>query len=195
MSITWWEKTVEYKFVVSVMAMERMFLSPLDGTHEQAGDAIFSKNEKWILIEFKKDQISINSEKAKFINYTNARQALSNSDGHHLIVFGSKGDKTRPSILLNYQTYFSSTKKNDVNEVLASGIEFKSFKHYVESFAKFKKASNGGGGLSMNDFSLVAGINSDGSISQYLSLSEFQRQLNMELLHEKELNRDRGYER
>lgn len=193
MSITWWEKTVEYKFVVSVMAKERMFLSPLDGTHEQAGDAIFSKDEKWLLIEFKKDQASINSEKAKFINYMNARQALSNNDGHHLIVFGSAGEKIPPSVLLNYQTYFNAAKKKDVNEVLASGIEFKSFKQYVESFTKFKKASNGGGGLSMNDFSLVAGINSDGNISQYLSLSEFQRQLNMELLHDKELNR--GHER
>ncbi len=31
-----------------------MILSPLDGEHEKAGDALLSNNEKWVILEFKK---------------------------------------------------------------------------------------------------------------------------------------------
>lgn len=41
MSVRWWEKTVEYKFLMSVASQKKLFLAPLDGEHEQAGDAIF----------------------------------------------------------------------------------------------------------------------------------------------------------
>lgn len=195
MSITWWEKTIEYKFVVFMTIKKRMFLSPLDGTLEQAGDAIFSANDKWLLIEFKKDQASITSEKSKFISYIDAKRSLSKQDGHHLIIFGSEADQSPPDVKLNCQTYFNGTNRNGIDEILEGGTDFTHFKQYVEAFTKFKKTSKGGGGVTMNDFALVAGVDSHGNISQYLSLSEFQQQLNMEMLHEKEMNRDRGYER
>jgi hypothetical protein len=73
MSIRWWEKTVEYEFVMSVSREQGLFLAPLDGEHEKAGDAVFSSDNRWVLIEFKKDEASVRTEKGKFVLYDEAR--------------------------------------------------------------------------------------------------------------------------
>lgn len=75
----WWEKTVEYYFIRKFIPDE-MILSPLDGEQEKAGDAFLSNNERWIILEFKKDFESLVSEKKKYKNYDAARNELSPND-------------------------------------------------------------------------------------------------------------------
>lgn len=40
MGMKWWEKTVEYKFVMEMANAKKLFLSPLDGKEERAGDEL-----------------------------------------------------------------------------------------------------------------------------------------------------------
>lgn len=42
MASKWWEKTVEYRFVLTAAEHGSMFAAPLDGEEEKAGDTIFS---------------------------------------------------------------------------------------------------------------------------------------------------------
>lgn len=190
MSIRWWEKTVEYEFVMAVSRQKRIFLAPLDGEHEKAGDAIFSSNNRWVLIEFKKDLGAIRSEMEKFICYAEAKAALSSSDSHHHIVFGRESSALPARLELCARTYFSEVDC-DLNGILNSGQQFSEFKRYVEQYVKFKKGPRGGGGtgLAMEDFALVAGVNADNSIVECLSLSEFKRQLGLELQQERYMTR------
>ena len=89
----WWEKTVEYFFILNCVG-NYMRVAPLDGKEERAGDAIFSKSNNWVLIEFKKDKSSLVSEKGKFNDYSAAKQNFqversryrgekANSHSHH----------------------------------------------------------------------------------------------------------------
>jgi hypothetical protein len=186
MSIRWWEKTVEYKFVMEVARAERLFLAPLDGEHERAGDTIFSSNNRWVLIEFKKDAAAIRTEMDKFVRYSEAKAALSSSDSHHHIVFGKASSSSPARLELCACTYFSE-KNCDTLDILASGKTFPEFKGYVEQYIKFKKSPRGGGGtgMAMEDFALVAGVNADNNVVECLSLSEFQRQLGLEFQQER----------
>lgn len=190
MSIRWWEKTVEYKFVMEVAGEKRLFLAPLDGKHELAGDLIFSSNNRWVLIEFKKDCAAIRSEMEKFIRYSDAKAALSSLDSHHHIVFGEASASSPEQLELRALTYFSRVVHN-LKEILTTGQQFSEFKRYVEQYIKFKKGPKGGGGtgMAMEDFALVAGVNADNEVVECLSLSEFQRQLGLELQHERYISR------
>lgn len=38
----WWEKTIEYKFVIDMANKGKFVVAPLDGDEERAGDAIIS---------------------------------------------------------------------------------------------------------------------------------------------------------
>jgi hypothetical protein len=193
MSLKWWEKTVEYKFIMLVASKEKLFLSPLDGDHERAGDAIFSSQNRWILIEFKKNADSISDEKNKFLNYVLAKRALSDTDKHHYLVYGKEVDN-RLGIFC--RTYFSDIGF-DLSDMLTSGVEFDFFVKYVEQFMQFKKTSyaGSGGGLNISDFALVAGINSDNNIVSCLSLSEFRHHLKLDLNKANELHQKREHER
>ena len=192
MSLIWWEKTVEYQFVLLVVQANKLFIAPLDGAHERAGDTIFSSNNRWVLIEFKKNAKSIATEKAKFDQYAIAHAALASIDDHHYIVYGDES-KSIQRLQLYSQTYFSATGSVPT-KILNSGYEFDAFKQYVEQYTKFKKGSkgdSGGGGLSMDKFTLVAGVNADNNTVVCLSLSEFQQQLGLENSQKQSLSRRR----
>ena len=54
--VIWWEKTVEYKFIVDAHKERSLdFAAPLSGIQEMAGDGVFSADAKLILVEFKRD--------------------------------------------------------------------------------------------------------------------------------------------
>lgn len=191
MSLKWWEKTVEYEFVLRVAKEKHFFLAPLDGAHEIAGDAIFSSKNRWILIEFKKDASAITTEKTKFTDYKKAYEALSLKDRHHHLIYGKENTAAPSRLCICAQTYFSGTTCAELKEVLASGTEYEVFKEYVAKYIAFKKPPSGGGGAvaSLNDLTLVAGVNTDNNTVCCLSLSEFQQQLGIAPKLERRMSR------
>lgn len=188
MSLRWWEKTVEYQFVLLVAQARKLFLAPLDGAQERMGDAVLSTENRWVLIEFKKNATAIATEKEKFVSYQDAYDALSSSDAHHHIIYGQESKESIQRLQLCSQTYFSGGR-HDLAEILSSGIEYGEFKKYVEQYTEFKKAPKGEseGGVTMDDLALVAGVNTDNNIAECLSLTEFQRELGLEHVQEDKL--------
>jgi hypothetical protein len=188
MNLKWWEKTVEYEFVLLVADSNKLFLAPLDGREEMSGDAVFSSNYQWVLIEFKKDLDSISTENKKFADYNAAFDDLSSRDGHHYIIYGQESGNPPHRLVLCFRTYFSN-RICDLKGILSSGTGYENFKKYVEDYTKFKKqASGGSGGVTMDGLALVAGVNTDKTVVECLSLTEFQLQLELEHNHELERN-------
>jgi hypothetical protein len=187
MSILWWEKTVEYYFVQKFVNLS-MFIAPLDGNHEKAGDAIFSNENKWVLIEFKRDQSSVSDEENKFVNFSLARDILQSQGDHHLIIYGDAVDN---DFEIKCQQYFSGVEV-DINHALEAGVSKSLFLQYLNEFVKHKKGESGSGG-----YSFVAGISSDGTVTKCMKLSEFAEALNLEKKMVKKLQQEqeisRGY--
>lgn len=185
MEFTWWEKTVEYNFIMLLASKSKLFLSPMDGNHEKLGDvALGVKSDFWVMIEFKRDFESIKSEEEKFDDYSQAKNALNDKDGHHHIVYGTQSmdDEANAYLSLRTQTYFSK-QPNHLDGLLNSGKAFKEFSDYLNEFTKFKtkKDSNGSGRLVVEDYMMVAGVTTDGQIVECISMSEFRKEHNLEL--------------
>jgi hypothetical protein len=169
----WWEKTVEYTFILSLSEADRLFLAPLDGDHERAGDAMLSSGNKWLLIEFKRNSDAISSEVKKFDNYDKAKKELEKQDGHHFLVYGISTLNKR--IALGARTYFSDASPKSLPELLDAGSDLSEFSKYVQSFVSFKKAPKGGGGSGsqFSDFALVAGVTEEGKVVSCMSVHDF----------------------
>jgi len=170
----WWEKTVEYKFIKEYIDLNS-FIAPLDGNEEKAGDAIFGENDKFILIEFKKDEKSIKNEQKKFFDFNSAKQKLEDKDSHHILVYGKIINK---DLILSARTYFSG-KNITLNKKFTNGKSLKEFKDYLDSFLNLKKGSKTEGGAGR--YGLVAGITQEGSITKCLTLEEFNSEMDLNL--------------
>ncbi|QOX80841.1 hypothetical protein FY034_17610 (plasmid) [Trichlorobacter lovleyi] len=173
MAFKWWEKTVEYLFVLVMHQEGKMFLAPLDGPEERAGDAIFSRDNRWALIEFKKDESSIKDEWSKFHNFEQAKVVFEKEDNHHFLVYGLPVEKGK-ELKLMACTYFSA-RYTPVTKIVRNGEKFSEFLAYVKAFIKWKKGPDSGpGGLDpILDNSVVAGISTEGIIVECISLSDF----------------------
>jgi len=185
----WWEKTIEYKFIKEFIHLDD-FVAPLDGNEEKAGDAIFSNNNYWVLIEFKKDKSSIASEQDKFENYYEAKKELSEKDTHHIIVYG-KLNKESKNIDLRAQTYFSEKDISQITKTLQYGIGTNEFKNYLDVFLKYKKGSKVEGGS--GGYSFVAGVTNDGQITKCLTLEEFSKEVELSIKLKQEPTRSQSY--
>lgn len=65
--VTWWEKTVEYTFLLKFATKTGRQVWPLGGKAELMGDTIYSLDKVgWGLFEFKCDKASLKTEIAKF---------------------------------------------------------------------------------------------------------------------------------
>lgn len=173
----WWEKTVEYYFVKKYVELD-MFIAPLDGNAERAADLILSNVDKWILIEFKRSEAQIISEKKKFIDYERARLDLCGKDGHHFLIYGYVDDCKEFS--LKSSTYFSDDKV-EINDVVKRGVSQYEFVLYLKKFLDFKETADGSGGGSVAPYPYVAGIAANGSIVKCMTLSEFSAQYDLQL--------------
>lgn len=171
MSIIWWEKTVEYYFVKKYVELD-YFVAPLDGYKEHAGDTILGNEDRWMLIEFKRDNSCIKNERLKYANFEKARDALLKYSGHHIIIYGKASGS---DIDLVCQGYFSK-KPVDINQVLTIGTDIDSFFTYVRNLVTFKSDAVG----SSDGFGLVAGISSDGKVTKCMRLSEFGHAIKLE---------------
>lgn len=191
----WWEKTVEYYFILKCLG-DSISIAPLDGHEERGGDAILSSKHRWILIEFKKDEPSLRSEQDKFNNYSSAKERLSDRDSHHFIIYGFINNQENPrKFALTGQTFFSEKRIESVKEMLKKGKTKKEFLAYLDELINFKKVSDtsGSGGLGLESYSLVAGINSEGKVTQCMSLHDLG--LGPEPVREQDRSRDRGFGR
>lgn len=170
----WWEKTVEYFFVQRYVDLE-MIISPLDGNHERAGDALLSRADQWLIIEFKRDKDALSSEQGKFNDWYQASAKLGNRDRHHFLVFGAY-DENLGFHLCN-QTYFSR-KDASMDMLLQSGTDVIAFSEYLTSLVALKKQAEG---ASTGGFSYVAGISTTRKkVTQCLTLGEFSLALGLE---------------
>ncbi|WP_043558508.1 hypothetical protein [Chromohalobacter israelensis] len=165
----WWEKTVEYFFIRKYIPKD-MILSPLDGEQEKAGDAFLSSNEKWVILEFKKDCQSLSSEKKKYTNYDDAVKALSPSDTHHFLIYGQISDG---EFELAGKTYFSGKAVSNIKEIFEAGKNREEFISYLERLIQYKSKLDEASGGSVGGYSFVAGISADNKITSCMNLYEF----------------------
>lgn len=171
----WWEKTIEYMFVVTYLNRE-ILMAPLDGDYEAAGDLIAKHGNMWLLIEFKRNIRDVKSEIKKFAepsleSFDNAKAALSDNDGHHFLIFGEPGCTT--PIELKALTYFRH-KSVDPNEVLGCGVTQAEFNSYLNDFLYFKfgETEEGSGGRSL-DYSTVLALGSNGKVTHCEGLASY----------------------
>ena len=188
MSIIWWEKTVEYYFVKKYVQLES-FIAPLDGYKERAGDTILGKEDRWILIEFKRKESCIKDECRKFPSFNQAKHSLMNASDHHLIIYGEESGK---DIKLACQGYFTE-EPILIDDALSRGTDIDSFFDYVRGFVSFKNNSE----ESSSGYGLVAGISKDGNVTKCMRLDEFGHTFKLEkhLQQKLELSRQQSSSR
>ncbi len=177
----WWEKTVEYLFVLTYMN-RKVLLAPLDGNHEAGGDLVARQDDQWVLIEFKRYESSINDEIHKFAepskdSFDKAKSALGGSDGHHLLIFGEKS-RSEP-VALKVLSYFQH-QNVEPNDAISCGITQKEFNNYLSKFLHFKfgETAVGTGGRSL-DYSTVIAVNGDGEVTHCEGLAGYCGRMNL----------------
>lgn len=204
----YWEKTVEYKFVCelcnhSAAKGMTLRLAPLDGKHEKyAGDAIFSANDLFWLIEFKRDAGSIDDEYRKFdIGAILDDPILCDGNQHHVIIYGSteRGDrltlrairyikafqsKSRngEEILSLYRAMVDSRHNMRIDEFKPCNLQ--NFKEYIEALGQYRlggsDASGSSGGVAPNFLECaVLCLDNQNNITA-LSLGEFMQAVGLE---------------
>jgi len=179
---------VEYKFIRDSVKFD-FWIAPLDGNAECAGDAILSTEvDKWLLLEFKRDQQCIAAEKMKYQDYNKIMLELMNYDMHHFIIYGVLNDKK--GLALVYRTYFSGRDCKGMEALMKCGKSLPRFKWYLEKLIS-KRLTNKSGGSFTSLYSAVLGVNADGQVVKCMSLIEFGDEYDMKLLVRR---RELGYE-
>jgi hypothetical protein len=173
----WWEKTVEYRFVLEADRERGLsFAAPLSGVEERAsGDGIFSADSKLILVEFKRSARELDSDICKFSDYEGAEDALAAIDGHHFLVYGAIGKSEGSNQLdLRACTYFSRVDAGEAISILDEGVDPESFNAYLAKLVSYKAADGRSeGSVSPESVSCVTGVSSKGASS--ISLAEYVR--------------------
>ena len=164
----WWEKTVAYLFIQNYV--NDLFITPLDGKEELAGDALLSKNQKWVIIEFKDKESSLDSEKKKFKSYSDALAELGRSDQHHCLIYGKIKDG---KFTLGAQTYFSRNGIGSIDKFLNSGSDEKRFIEYLSRLLHYKSEKGTTSSGNVGSYSLVAGISKNNKIISCMTLYEY----------------------
>lgn len=177
----WWEKTVEYLFVITYIN-RKVMMAPLDGNYEAGGDLVARHDDGWVLIEFKRNEDAIDDEVQKFADpsedsFDKAKSSLSGSDGHHLLIFGEKGSSE--PLELKVLTYFQH-QLVEPNDALSCGIGQDEFNNYLSEFLRFKlgETEEGSGGRSL-DYSTVLAVNGDGGVSHCEGLASYCDRMNI----------------
>ena len=177
----WWEKTVEYAFVKSAKFLS---VSPLDGDHEQAGDAILSNKEnKFYLIEFKKDDSGQTDEKGKYKDIKKVFEKL--TADYHFIVYGGMNVNTK-NLGLYARQYLDYLEKKGTpishysfqEEFNKRAVDQDKFLEYVHEVISLKKGNDidaiGKSGASSSAFSNVLAINDKGESCSLLDIVNSQ---------------------
>jgi hypothetical protein len=172
----WWEKTVEYSFVLAAFQSGKCDLAaPLSGKHERlAGDTVFGVESSLVLIEFKRDEAEIPTELSLFHDYEQAKLELFSYE-HHQIIFGAPSETEPATLNLVAETYFSARRRASAVEVLNYGIDGVEFRKYVEALARLKKQDGRSttGHVSPEALSKVMSVSRDGTILGAKPLFEY----------------------
>ena len=157
----WWEKTVEYSFVRKILA-DNAVACPLAGQSEKwTGDLIEQINDRFRLIEFKRNVNSIKDEDKKYgdgqTDYLTICKDISDcKNAAHWLVFGETiGEGKCATMKLKYRQYHSSpilqAQYNDLNQSSQLGdMVFSNFLKYIDELMKLRGNTEGGaGGLVM----------------------------------------------
>ncbi|MEQ9106820.1 MAG: hypothetical protein RLO04_05090 [Limnobacter sp.] len=171
----WWEKTVEYLFAIRHIEPKALF-APLAGMHEVGGDLMAAQGDRWVLIEFKRNEESISDELRKFPSpaketFAAAKADLQHRDGHHMLVYGCQGQAS--SLELRACTYFSKIPV-EARVVLSQGVLVSEFNDYLTELQKHKDGGtkSGVGGYSPNYASVMA-VNGEGQVVHCEGLNSY----------------------
>jgi hypothetical protein len=172
-----WEKTVEYAFVVAASKAERLDLAlPLSGKPERAaGDAIFGSKARLVLVEFKRGKTQVESERSLFHDYDEARQSLSGIDSHHFLIYPSWPQQPTISFNLFAETYFSRVACAGPLDCLARGKDPENFRSYLDALFSWKvpdgRASSGQ--IGAHELAQVIGVSGEGKLLEVVTLQEY----------------------
>jgi len=171
----WWEKTIEYKFVLDAAKVGLQFAAPLSGVQERAGDGVFSADSTIILVEFKRSHSELDTEHDKFTQYETAAKSLCGRDGHHFLVYGSTFAGECSAVLrLHACNYFSRTDATPALGALKCGLEPVAFKKYLTELLALKKVDGRSTGtVAPEAVASAFGVSSRGAST--ISLSEYYR--------------------
>lgn len=174
----WWEKTVEWQFVLSLCQKKNVQAAPLGGNPEAAeSDARICFNGKFALVEFKREYGDCKglSEKQKYArhienpdnqdledSFQKALEELKNNEtypGHtsHFFVYGAELSVPAQSLELKAASYWDhqTIETDSIVETLnKSAVGQEEFKKYVGQLAKLRnyKESDESGGASVLGF-------------------------------------------
>ncbi len=186
----YWEKTVEYKFLWQGISDNNIDLAaPLSGKHERgAGDSVFGFGRKLVLIEFKIDEDSLETEKAKFTDYAAAKKLLQGYDKHHYLVYGVPDTDT---LRLEAKTYFSGHTPREKSFWVKNGATRDEFDRYLVQLLAFRKRDGRSKGkIEISDFSNVMALNLDGAIVNCCTLGTYVAETYPSLAREMDFEED-----
>lgn len=146
----WFEKTIEYKFIRD---FHNLLALPLDGEEEKLGDTIFSDNDKFFIVEFKKEY-NPKSEKDKYLDWQLAYEKLrlNSSNQCHFAVYGTEKNNTLVLTQNNYLNFLAGINQEQAGEIIPitlqevfirNSIEYSRFKEYASLVMSLKKSKQG----------------------------------------------------
>jgi hypothetical protein len=179
-SLIWWEKTVEYQFVIQSTNAGFDLAAPLSGLQERGGDAVFGSDSRLILIEFKRSVDDLGTEEKKFAGrFIEAKESLQPGGAHHFLIYGSLLDH---SLLLSYVGYWSAksaptqlANQTTFNTLKLAGISKAMFDAYLEKLIAFKPADKRGSGSGGISFGHVLGVDPTTGKCACIALDEYHR--------------------
>lgn len=177
--LTWWEKTVEYAFILEASHNNKVdFLAPLSGVPERmASDLMAAQDGKFVLIEFKRDKSQLGSEADIFLEgyYDLAKETFSGCR-HHFLVYGKLSEDLQ--LVLAAQHYFSGAEAKSALSCLDAGIQKAEFDEYLTLLSCYKKQDgrSSSGHVSPSQMGTVLGLTNEGKISVAMSLEDYTQQ-------------------
>ncbi|HHQ2321335.1 TPA: hypothetical protein ACSPFZ_000340 [Providencia rettgeri] len=166
----WWEKTVEYKFIIDGLN-EKIFTSiaPLDGNEESVGDTLveFKNNTaelNYYIIEFKKE-INSKSRGQEYGKYKERSKGFRNTSNcikkhrleycskFHFLIYGKIINEIFELQIINYFDLFLKNAANlNLKDAFSNGMTSLQFKEYTRYLTQHKRigcnpsCSGGSGG-------------------------------------------------
>ena len=180
----WWEKTVEYQFVLDNY-QKFSLIAPLDGNHEKGtSDTIAGQDNKFILIEFKRDASSQQAEFAKFQKrnpdktkdniLTEFQKCLLHKC--HFIIYAQLEESRLKLYYQNYLDYLNSNSEENsyksYDEMFEYAVGITDFLAYLDKLQQSRNGSDGKD-ASSSSFANVLVLDNKGNCQ---TITEFQQQ-------------------